>query len=151
VESTKITISVVQVNSALVSFVEIVADMNEAGALEGIAIVANFSIGSGEAREPIVGDSDARNALPLAAVLEAALAKYSELLNCEGWLSIWIRRWEDVSIVQEYDSDAIDDAFVNAQGSTTVDVNCDVVLIVDAGWVFGEIASLPLPVSFVVR
>lgn len=147
---TEITVSVVQVNSSLVSFVEIVADMDEGGALEGIAIMTYFSISSSEASEPIIGDSDARNALPRAAVLQTALAEHSELLDREGWLGIRVRRWEDVSVVQEYDFDAVDNALVNTQYSTTVDVDGDVVLVVDAGWVLGKIASLSLPVSFVV-
>lgn len=112
--------------------------------------MTDFSVGWHQSSEPIVGHTDGRNALPLAAVFKASLGEDSDLLNCEVWLHVWVWRREEISVVQEDLLHAFDSTFVDSEGGSTCNVDGEVVNVFDSCWISGQIACLSLPVSLVV-
>ena len=80
-ESLKSSILGVKPDSSLIGLLQVMADVEEAGSLEGVSKVADLGIGGGEAGEPIVGRTDGRDFLSLAAVLKDCFAENSDLLN----------------------------------------------------------------------
>lgn len=98
-ESAQTTVLSVKPDSALVGFLEVVADMEEAGSTEGVAEVTYFGVSSHKTCEPIVGHANGWNILSLAAIFEDSFTEDSDLMDNIAWLSIWIWAWEDISVV----------------------------------------------------
>ena len=98
-ESAQTTVLSVKPDSALVGFLEVVADMEEAGSAKGVAEVTYFGVSGNESREPIVGHANGWNTLSLAAIFEDSFTEDSDLMDNVAWLSIWIWAWEDISVV----------------------------------------------------
>jgi len=61
--------------------------------------------------------------LSLAAIFKTGFTEYSNLLNDIVWLGIWIRRWEDITVVKEYNCDSFNMTFMNSKSDTTSDIN----------------------------
>jgi hypothetical protein len=89
--------------------------------------------------------------LSLAAVLKTSLAKDCNLLDNISWLSIWIWRWEHITIVQEHLLYSFDSAFMNSKCESSTNINSEVINVPNPSWILSQIASLPLSVSLVVR
>jgi hypothetical protein len=140
----------IEPDSSLVSLLQIVADVKEASSLKGITEVTNLCIGSSKTSEPIVGYTDGWNRLSLAAIFKHCFAEHSNLLNDVSWLSIWIRAWEDISVVKEHNFDSFNYTLMNSKSESFSNTDVDVVNIFDASWILSQVSSLPLSVSLVV-
>jgi len=138
----------IQVNPSLIGLLQVVANVNKLSSLEGVAELADFTVGCNESCEPVVCNTDGGDLLSLAAVFEAGLSKNSNLLDCKVRLHIRVWRWEDVSAVKEDKIDSFDFAFVDAYGASSININMDVIDIVNA--IALDVAGLALSVSFVV-
>ena len=57
-DSIEVTLVVIWMDSALVRFLEVVADVKEFGIVEIVAEVTIFAVGCSEAGEPVVSDVD---------------------------------------------------------------------------------------------
>lgn len=148
--STHVAIPWIEVDSSLVGLLEVMADMQEGGSLECVTEVTDLGVASDEASKPIVGHAHGWDTLPLAAVLEAGLAKDGNLMRHKLWRGIWVRGGEDVGVVEEHDSNTFNISLVNSEGCPSTDINSDVVLVVNAGGILSEVACLALPVSLIV-
>ena len=137
-------------DSSFISFLQIVANVKKTGSVEGIAKVTNLVVSCHEASKPIVCDTNGWNQTPLAAVFKACFAKDGELLDDVGWLGIWVGTREEVPIVQEYNFDSFHRALVNTERESTANADVQVVDVMDACRVLGQVASLSLPISLVV-
>lgn len=124
--------------------------MQEAGTLESVSKVTDLGITGDKTCEPIVGDANGWDDLSLAAVLEASLTEDGNLLDDIGWLSIWIRRWEDISVVEEDDGNTLNFTFVDTESASTSDVDMNVIFVVDSSWVLSQVTGLTLSISLVV-
>jgi len=134
-ETLKSTIFWLNPDSTFVSFLKIMADVKESGSSEGITEVANLSVSCYHTGEPIIRNANRRNDRVLAAILEASFREHSDLLNDVIWLSIGVRAREDVSVVQENNSDTFDHTLMDSEGTTTGDIDVDIVFVMDSGWV----------------
>lgn len=92
-------VSVVGVDSALVSLLQVVADMQELGSGEGLAEMTRLRVGWDEACEPVVGDADRWNHRTPAAVLEARFPEHRQHPDLLVRLQLWVRLWEYLSVV----------------------------------------------------
>lgn len=125
--------------------------MQEFGIDEVVTKVSIFAVTSGETCEPIVGNIHARLDLADAAVLEASLVEHGYLVDHMACSIALVRSWEHISVVEEYDSHASLEALVDSELHCLVlDLNSDVQLEADVGWVIGKISSLTLSISLVV-
>lgn len=97
--------------------------------------MANLSVSCYHTGEPIIRNANRRNDRVLAAILEASFREHSDLLNDVIWLSIGVRAREDVSVVQENNSDTFDHTLMDSEGTTTGDIDVDIVFVMDSGWV----------------
>jgi len=88
-----------KVYSSFICFLKIVTDVQESSSLEHFTEMTNLSIASSKTCKPVIGNAYRWNDLSLAAVLETSLSKDCNLLNNISRLSIWIWRWEDISIM----------------------------------------------------
>jgi len=141
-----------KVDLALVGLVEVVANVEECGSLEGISEGADSGISWGETSEPVVGDGNAWDDASDTEPFETGFGKDRDLLDGEGWLTIWVWSWEDVSFMQEDDLDSINDTFVYTELDSASKIDGNSVDIVDASWswVLSKISCLSFSVSFVV-
>lgn len=98
-ESAQTTVLRVKMDSTLVGFLQVVADMQEAGSAEGVSEVAHFGISGHKTCEPIVRHANGWNTLSLAAIFKDSFSEDRNLMDNVAWLSIWIWTWEDVSVV----------------------------------------------------
>jgi hypothetical protein len=112
-QTLKSSICWIQMDSTFVKLLKVVANVQECSSLEGVSEVTDLGVGWDQAGEPIVGDTDCRDHLSLAAVLETGLAEYRNLLNLVCWLCFRIRAWEHISIVQEHYSYSARSTFVH--------------------------------------
>lgn len=149
-ESLESSVFGVKMDSSLISLLEVVADVQERGASEGIAKVTNLGISWNEASEPIIGNTDCWNFLSLATILKACLAEDCNLVYCKVWLRIWVRARVEVRVVQEYDLHTLDSTLVDSDGASASDVNVHVVDVPDASGISLEVTSMALSVPLVV-
>jgi hypothetical protein len=150
-QALKTSILWIEIDSTLISLLQIVADMKEACALEGVSKVTNLGISSCEASEPIIGHTDSWDLLSLAAVFEHSLSEDSDLLHDVARLSIRVWAREHISIVEEDHLYSFDHALMHSEGEAIPDADVDVVNVSDAGWVFTQVSSLSLSIPLIVR
>ena len=150
-ESLKASILGIKMDSSLIGLLQVMADVKEAGSLECISKVTDFSVGSSETSEPIVGHTNGGNVLSLAAVLKDSFTEHSNLLNDVSWLSIWVWAWENVSVVKENNFDSFNNSLMDSKRDSSTDINMNVVNVFNARWIISKIASLSLSVPLVVR
>ena len=137
-------------DSALVGLLQVVANVKEGATSESVSEVANLCVSGDHTSEPVIGHADGWDDRILAAVLETGFAEDSDLLNDVIWLSIWVRAWENVSVVKEDDSDAFDHTLVNSEGAASANVYVNVVFVMNTCWILSEVTCLSFSVSFVV-
>ena len=93
---------------ALVALLEVMAYVHERSAVEGWTELVSLGVARDEASEPIIGHADGRNDLAFAQVLQARLRKDSKLASCVSSRLIWIRRWENLCMMQKGQLDSFD-------------------------------------------
>ena len=86
----------------------------------------------------------------MAAILKTTFTEHSNLLHNVVRLSIRVWRWENVSVMKEYDSYTFHNTFMDSECAATSNVDMNVALIMDASWILSKISSLSLSVSLVV-
>jgi len=137
-------------DSSFVTFLQIVADVDERGSLEGVTKVANLGVSCNQTSKPIVCHAGCWNQVSLATEFKACFAKDSNLLDDVPWLCLWIRARENVAIVQEYNFDAFHNALVDTERESSANVYVDVVTMLNTCRVVSQVASLSLPISLIV-
>lgn len=147
-ESLESSVFWIEVNSSLVTLLQVVANVQESRSSECVTKMTDFGIGCYRSGEPIIGDTNGRNTLSLAHELEAGLAKDRDLVNNEIWLSIWIWTGEKIRVVKEDNLDTLDETFMDTELGSTSDVYKDVVDVINA--ILMKVASLSLSVPFII-
>ena len=146
----KPSISGLRVKSTFVAFLQVVANMQEGGSLESGTESSNLCVSSDKTSEPVVADTDGRNDLTLAAVLEATLSKDGHLSASVGSSKISVRSRPDLCVVQKDNLNVANDTFMDSKSVFVVTSDRNVVNIVDASRVLSQVAGLTLSVSLVV-
>lgn len=150
--SIEVSIVIIWMNSSFVRLLQVMADMEESGVVEVVAKVAIFAVGGGKACEPIVGDEDAGLYLVNATVFKACFIKHSYLEYHLTSSIALIRSWKNVSVMEEHHSNSSLIPLMDRKlDSLVLDLNLDVGLVFNSGWIVGEIPSLSLSVSLIVR
>lgn len=141
----------VEINSTLIGFLEVMANMQEGSSLKGITKVTDFSVSGNESSEPIICDTNCWDLLSLAHVLETSLVKGSNLLSYIVWWSVRVWTWEYVTIVQENNLDTFYNTLMDTKGHSSSNINVNIINISNSCWILSKISSLTLSISFIIR
>lgn len=131
----KVVIFCIRVDSTLVVFHQVMADVNEGWFVEYVAENTDFGVACNKPSEPVVCDANRWNLLPLTAPLEACFTEQSDLTSCH--LSVRIRVWnrEHFWVVKEHNSNATYDTLVNANRVKRIKLDMDVINVNNTCWV----------------
>ena len=141
-----------RIESPLVRPVQVVADVHERRAAEGVAEVPAQRICCTQPREPVVGQAHGWNDLARAAHLQRRFRETCHLAQRVVCALATVRRRPQVRVVQEEQVYALDPALVDANLKLApLELHADVELVADARRVACQVACLALPVALVVR
>ncbi len=144
------TIPWVRKDSSLVALLQVVANVNKGCTFEGWPKLTCLGITWDQSCEPVIHHAHAWDDLALAKVLEAALAEDRELSDGITRFQIGVGLWEDLSMVQKDEFDTSDRSFVNTKSDFAVNLHADVVNVLEASWVFGQVPGYTLSVPVIV-
>lgn len=119
---------------AFISFLQIVTNMQESCSFESQA-ERIFGIRGHKASEPIIGNTNWWNQLPLAAVLETSLAKDRQLSDDSSGSCINVWGWEDFALMQENLKDVPDCSFVDFDLVLLVCYHLNIINVLESMWV----------------
>lgn len=97
--SVKISIMIMWMDSALVGFLQVMADMKELSVREVVTEIPILYVSCHESCEPIISNTNWWFDLFLAAILKTSFVKDSNLENHMSWSIALIRSGEDISIM----------------------------------------------------
>ena len=113
-EALKSSMPRVKMYSTFIALLQVVANMDEGRASEGITEMANFGVSRYQSCEPIICDADRGDHLSLATIFKACLAKDSNLMHGEIRLGVGIRGRIEVRVVQEDNFHTFDSALMHS-------------------------------------
>ena len=88
-------------DSTLIALLQVVTNVHKGSAIKGGTELIRLGVAGDETSEPIIGHADGRNDLTFAEILEASFCKDSELTSRVSSCLIWVRRWENLGVMQK--------------------------------------------------
>ena len=138
----------IQMNSALVGLLQVMANVDELSIFESITELASLGIGWTKSWEPIIGNKYGWNLVFTCKILQTSFTKYWDHINCVMRSLLWVWTRINISIMEEHNFDTFDYTLMNAKVTTIWHFYMHVIQVMDS--IGFDVISATFPIMVII-